>query len=148
MHHMIRAAARPDRRSRHIRYGVAQVLVAWGVALGVAGPASAQTNNTDCGLYHTSCHGVTTPPVCAQLQTQCAAPARGTASTPVLGRRAGMPQLDAPTALPDCAEGQELVMVPTCQCDTPLDAGTTATGNATCASCTSDGYRIECQNTR
>jgi hypothetical protein len=149
MHHTVRGRIRPGLRLHHTRYGVARVLVVCGVTLGAAGHASAQTNGVNCEFYDTRCRGVTSPPMCAQLRTQCAASAHGTTSTQSIpGRRAGMPQLDAPTTLPDCAEGLEMVMVPTCQCETPLDAGTTAAGNSACASCTSDGYRIECQSTR
>lgn len=148
VHHFLsRETILPNVRLHYIRNGGARALVAVGLMFGTAGHAPAQPGDTACGSYRAHCQGRSNTALCAELQQHCGNSVGGTASIqPPGGKAQAMPQLDSPTDVPDCTKDQELVMVPTCQCGSPLDAGGSA-DNA-CASCTTDGVRMECQEAR
>jgi hypothetical protein len=116
------------------------------LTLCMVGNATAQHSDKACASYASSCQGRLASPLCVQLQKRCGATAGGAASIQSPDNHAqGMPDLDHPTEMPDCPAGQEMVMVPTCQCSTPFNAGDAPTDNGACASCTADGVRMECQ---
>jgi hypothetical protein len=137
----------PTVRLHYIRNGTGRVLVAVGLMLGTAGHAPAQPDDIACGSYRALCQARPNAGMCAKIQQKCGSAAGGTASIQPHGAKGrAMPQLDSPTDVPDCTKDQELVMVPTCQCGSPLDAGGSA--DSACASCTTDGVRMECQEAR
>ena len=132
-------------RLHYVRNGVARPLAAAGLMLAIAGPALAQSGAAACGSYQSLCQGRPKPGLCAQLQQRCGGSADGAASIQPHGDQSlTMPQLDNPTDMPDCTKDQELVMVPTCQCESALD--TAGSGDNACGTCTTDGVRMECQN--
>jgi hypothetical protein len=113
----------------------------------MASNATAQHDDKACASYASGCGGRLASPLCVQLQKRCAASGGGAASiqSPDSNTQ-GMPDLDKPTEMPDCPAGQEMVMVPTCQCVTPpIGAGEASGDNGACASCSPDGVRMECQ---
>ena len=131
---------------RRAKQGIGRAFLILGLMLGVAGDATAQHNDKACASYASSCRGRLASPLCVQLQKRCGASGDGAASiqSPDSNTQ-GMPELDKPTEMPDCPTGQEIVMVPTCQCATPLGTGEPPGDNGACASCSPDGVRMECQ---
>jgi hypothetical protein len=126
--------------------GICRTFLILSLALSVVGNATAQRSDKACASYASSCRGRLASPLCVQLQKRCGAPTDGAASiqSPDSNTQ-GMPELDKPTEMPDCPAGQEMVMVPTCQCATPLGTGGASGDDGACASCTPDGVRMECQ---
>lgn len=145
VHHFLsREKLLPMVRLPYARNGIIRAMVAAGLMLGMAGHASAQ-GGAGCGFYQAHCQGRIKPARCTELQQRCGGSAGGSASIHSPGDTPrAMPQLDSPTDVPDCTKDQELVMVPTCQCESPpLQEGGSA--DDACASCTADGVRMECQ---
>jgi hypothetical protein len=133
-------------RCDRAKNGIGRIFLLFSLTLGLVGNATAQRSDPACASYASSCRGRLASPICVQLQKRCGAPNSGAASiqSPDSNMQ-GMPQLDAPTEMPDCPNGQEMVMVPTCQCATPLGTGDASGDGGACASCTPDGVRMECQ---
>jgi hypothetical protein len=126
--------------------GIGRTFLILSLTLSAVGNAAAQHVDKACASYAASCRGRLASPLCLQLQKRCGASTDGAASIqPPDSNAQGMPELDKPTEMPDCPAGQEMVMVPTCQCATPLVTGDAPGDNGPCASCTPDGVRMECQ---
>jgi hypothetical protein len=119
------------------------------VSLTSAAAAQGLVHDPACGGLAARCPATLKLSSCIALRQRCGNGAEG-AKTPVASGRpsVGMTQLDHPTDLPRCSEGQELVMVPTCRCASPLDMGAPSGALGTCATCSNDGVRLECQNAR
>jgi hypothetical protein len=125
---------------------IGRIFLILSLTFGVVGNATAQRGDKACASYASSCQGRLASPLCVQLQKRCGATTGGAASIQSPDSTTqGMPELDQPTEMPDCPNGQEMVMVPTCQCATPLGMGGAPDDNGACASCTPDGVRMECQ---
>jgi hypothetical protein len=136
----------PADQSPRTKYAIARALAIMCMILCAGGQSFAQSSDMACKYYEERCRDRNGPPLCTQLQQRCGWSAVGTTSgrSPI-GNAHGMLQLDNPTEFPDCAQGQDMTILPTCQCGSPLDAGDTAGDKSSCTSCTSDGIRIECQ---
>jgi hypothetical protein len=137
----------------HFRYALAaRVLFGLGAALSQTVILFAPTSSAEaqvpprdqgCDALAARCPaGVKSAP-CVALRQRCSNTTQGAKPG---GTSAGMSQLDHPTDMPHCSEGQELVMVPTCRCASPLETGTPSGDLGTCASCSNDGMRLECQS--
>jgi hypothetical protein len=126
---------------------ISWTLVTICVALGAVGQSSAQPGVSACKLNAERCHAGIPSPLCIELQQRCGRTPGGTASAPLsrLGKVPNIPRPVDPMDMPQCAGDEEIVLVPTCQCE--LDPGDAATNNEACAGCTSDGVRMECQKT-
>lgn len=126
--------------------GISRTFLLLSLTLSMVGNATAQRSDPACATYASSCKGRLASPLCVQLQKRCGAPTAGAASVQSPDSNTqGMPQLDQPTEMPDCPNGQEMVMVPTCQCATPLGTGDAPGDSGACTSCSPDGVRMECQ---
>lgn len=132
--------------SDRAKNGIGRSFFVLGLTLGAFGSATAQRSDKACASYASSCQGRLASPLCVQWQKRCGAPTNGAASiqSPDSNTQS-MPELNNPTEMPECPSGQEMVMVPTCQCATPLGARDAPGDNGACASCTPDGVRMECQ---
>ena len=128
---------------RRTRNGALMILC---LTLGGIGHGLSQPGDPACKNFQLQCQGSTKSSLCAQLQQRCGAPGGGGAyrQSPI-DRPQGMPLLDNPLSMPDCAPGEELTMVPTCQCGSPSELGGKAPDDDPCATCTSDGTRMVCQ---
>jgi hypothetical protein len=141
MERILSAVPARDTTNRLVR-----ALLAIGLMFGAAGQASAQAVGAACAAYQADCQGQRKSPLCAKLQQRCGGAASGAASVQSPnGNKSAASQLDNPTDMPDCTADQEIVVVPTCQCGSPLATGDAGGDNGVCSSCTSDGMRLECR---
>jgi hypothetical protein len=139
----------PAHHLNRLHVGMGRVLISFCMLFAVVGHASGQPGDAACKSYEARCQGRGNSPLCVQLRQRCGGAAGAAASLPSsIGDAHGMTELDSPTEMPDCARGQELVMVPTCQCDASIEPGAARGDDGSCATCTRDGVRMECRDAR
>jgi hypothetical protein len=127
--------------------GAALALMASVVSLTSSADAQVLPRDPGCGALAASCPAGVKSSSCVALRQRCHNGAEGTKARGASGGTSvGMSQLDHPTDMPHCAEGQELMMVPTCKCASALETGAPPGDPETCATCNNDGVRLECQN--
>jgi hypothetical protein len=150
MHHLPDGkSVLPSERLPSLKRGLARAVISFCMLLLVIGHSMAQPGDTACGSYAARCAGRANSPLCALLQQRCGGSVGGTGSTrSSTGSKDGMSALDSPVEMPGCGQDQKLVMVPTCRCGSPSDAGSTGGDTSTCAFCTPEGVRMECQQAR
>jgi len=109
-------------------------------------PASAQPLPGACRDYAARCPSGTVLPACIPLRAQCEGAGRAVPpGQSQAGNTPPAPPAPAPLAMPACAENEELVMVPTCQCDIALGDDAAGDADTSCASCSPDGFKMACQ---
>lgn len=125
---------------------VAVMLASCQAVMAASEAAIAQPGDLACKYYNARCQAGLKSPLCTQLQQRCEAATGKAGPNPSRAAGAsGQGALDNLLTMPDCGPGEEVVMVPTCLCDTAPDQGGAAAGDSECASCSSDGVRLACQ---
>lgn len=103
-----------------------------------------------CSPQAMTCKGITNPALCAALQRRCGAGTGTQRPAPNAqdDQSADPSRQQGLTELPDCADNEELVMVPTCRCGESDEAVGAAAGNGGCTTCTDSGVRMACEKIR